>query len=130
MPEGIWLLEMEEAPATENKQSKSLGLAVGIGGLGILLLVLGWYFPVFNGELHPAVVSKASQRDDRAREDIAQFGDKLLKNTSRPYNPEAARIVQMAAAAVGQEDSKKLATDLQKHEPLAGPAMKIWLSSR
>ena len=122
---------MEEAPTTENKQSKSLGLAVGIGGLGILLLVLGWYLPVFNGELHPAVVSKASERDDSARESIAQFGNKLLDNKSRPFNPEAARIVQMASAAVGQgDDSKKLAKSLEKYTPLEGPAMKIWLSSR
>ena len=115
---------MEET-STNNDQTQGTDrlMASGIGLLGLLLLALGWYFPVYNGELHPSVVAKAAQRNDSARESIVQFGQRLGDQKSLPYNPEAAHIVKLAAAKVDHADAE----DLDGTSALDEMAMKYWL---
>ncbi len=96
---------MEESPPTS--ETPPAGLAVIHGALGLILLGIGFFFPIHWGLQHPAVVKQAAAT---APENLVDFG----KSTAAPAdnkgkaNPQAARMIWLAASRLKQPQTDEL----------------------
>jgi hypothetical protein len=115
---------MEET--SQANERPTTGLAVIHGALGLLLLVVGYLFPINWGLQHRAVVRQAAAG---ARESVVQFGQATAQPTDGQgnANPHAARLVWMAASRLEVPGADELKNKI-RNVPPRPPAIRNFLN--